>query len=259
MKVLGDQCRASALPWQQDFPTVVLASLPQDTSIKSHPQLVNYESTSGTLETIGYWSFPRSQLSKREPCLTRRSRRALTRRVWSSCARSSTTSRRSWRGRRRRTRTCRRASRGWSRAWSACAGRWWSLLLTRRPSSGARWSSWRFCKISKVSKNIFCCSPGPVLPDEKCVSRHSCFIEGLGDRRLPNHEWGDIFLPKVPIFFSCKNFLNLHRTNLPDRPERHRWLFWHVGGRAASELDQSIFKHIIIHICFTLHTLRQLY
>ena len=30
--------------------------------------------------------------------------------------------------------------------------------------------------------------PGPVLPDEKCVSRHSCFIEGLGDRRLPNHE-----------------------------------------------------------------------
>ena len=32
------------------------------------------------------------------------------------------------------------------------------------------------------------CSPGPVLPDEKCVSRHSCFIEGLGDRRLPNHE-----------------------------------------------------------------------
>lgn len=33
-----------------------------------------------------------------------------------------------------------------------------------------------------------------------------------------------IFLPKVPIFFSCKNFLNLHRIDLPDRPERHRWL-----------------------------------
>ena len=32
------------------------------------------------------------------------------------------------------------------------------------------------------------CSPGPVLPDEECVGRHSCFIEGLGDRRLPNHE-----------------------------------------------------------------------
>ena len=32
------------------------------------------------------------------------------------------------------------------------------------------------------------------------------------------------FLPKVPIFFSCKNFLNLHRANLPDRTERHRWL-----------------------------------
>ena len=30
-----------------------------------------------------------------------------------------------------------------------------------------------------------------------------------------------IFLPKVPIFFSCKNFLNLHRIDLPDRPERH--------------------------------------
>ena len=40
----------------------------------------------------------------------------------------------------------------------------------------------------KKDRKLYLCSPGPVLPDEKCVSRHSCFIEGLGDRRLPNHE-----------------------------------------------------------------------
>ena len=40
----------------------------------------------------------------------------------------------------------------------------------------------------KRDRRLYHCSPGPVLPDEKCVSRHSCFIEGLGDRRLPNHE-----------------------------------------------------------------------
>ena len=40
----------------------------------------------------------------------------------------------------------------------------------------------------KKDRKLYHCSPGPVLPDEKCVSRHSCFIEGLGDRRLPNHE-----------------------------------------------------------------------
>ena len=40
----------------------------------------------------------------------------------------------------------------------------------------------------KRDRRLNHCSPGPVLPDEKCVSRHSCFIEGLGDRRLPNHE-----------------------------------------------------------------------
>ena len=40
----------------------------------------------------------------------------------------------------------------------------------------------------KKDRKLYYCSPGPVLPDEKCVSRHSCFIEGLGDRRLPNHE-----------------------------------------------------------------------
>ena len=40
----------------------------------------------------------------------------------------------------------------------------------------------------KRDRRLHYCSPGPVLPDEKCVSRHSCFIEGLGDRRLPNHE-----------------------------------------------------------------------
>ena len=40
----------------------------------------------------------------------------------------------------------------------------------------------------KKDRKLYYRSPGPVLPDEKCVSRHSCFIEGLGDRRLPNHE-----------------------------------------------------------------------
>ena len=40
----------------------------------------------------------------------------------------------------------------------------------------------------RSDRKLYYCSPGPVLPDEKCVSRHSCFIEGLGDRRLPNHE-----------------------------------------------------------------------
>ena len=88
----------------------------------------------------GCWSFPMNhevkhkklhiscpQLSKREPSLTRRSRRSLTRRVCSSCARSSTTWRRSWRGRPSRTTTCPRGSRGCSRAWSACAGKWWQV------------------------------------------------------------------------------------------------------------------------------------
>merc|ERR1712203_1238355 len=53
----------------------------------------------------------RQSLSKREPCLTRRFRKELTRRVCSSRARSSTTWRRSWRGRPLRTRTCPRGSR----------------------------------------------------------------------------------------------------------------------------------------------------
>merc|ERR1719237_1005729 len=55
-------------------------------------------------------------LNKRELSLTRRSRRSLTRRVCSSCARSSTTWRRSWRGRPSRMTTCPRGSRGCSRA-----------------------------------------------------------------------------------------------------------------------------------------------
>ena len=43
-------------------------------------------------------------------------------------------------------------------------------------------------KSLKRDRKLYYCSPGPVLPDEKCVSRYSCFIKGLGDRRLPNHE-----------------------------------------------------------------------